>query len=254
LELASIAMFFRVPRRFSPPAARAALAAFAFCATGWGARPASAEAVAPPPRGGLAAVRFDPDEPGLRLLSLTGVGPIARVVGFDGEWWVAGYGPIYQRVCDGPCMARFEPGAYRLALAKGGRVVPAGGPAVIDGPATLHAHFEDRSGLRTAGTVIGVVGVVGGIVMIVASTTTHQGCNVYGYCVWSQSIEAPLFAVGAGVVVASVLVGSILGAQPDEARITIEPLALPTGRASREAPVAGSMGRVPAGAAIAIHF
>jgi hypothetical protein len=97
---------------------------------------APAAPAGPPPANGAqppSEVRFEPDEPDVALLRLSATAPVERVVVNEYERWYALYGPL----CQGPCTTQLGRGAYRFALAKGGRIVPVRGPVVIDGPATL---------------------------------------------------------------------------------------------------------------------
>ena len=200
------------------------------------------------PRSGPSEVHFEPDEPDVALLRLSNAIPVERAVATDFQRWYALYSPV----CQGPCATHLEAGANRLALAKGGRIVPVNGPVVIDGPATLHGQYVDRSGLRATGLVIGLAGSIGGFVMVVASAQSRAVCDVNGICVSTGMTNAPLLASGVSVLVVSAVVGSILTFQHDSARITVEPLA--PGRASREGVLTALDASRPQGAALALHF
>ncbi len=209
----------------------------------------------PPPGPPPTTVRFEPDEPDVTLLRMSDSMPVERVSRYDYERWYSLYSPV----CDGPCTTHLAPGAYRLALAKGGRIVPARGPVVVDGPATLRAEYIDRTALRTTGLVIGVAGTIGGFIMVVASAQNGAVCDVNGICVSRGMTNVPLLAVGVSVLVASAVVGSILTFQHDGARITVEPLVLPTqgtreGAASALASLASLGAAQPQGGAVALHF
>jgi hypothetical protein len=227
--------------RLQAPQAWVAIALL-LSATGLPASSAAAEEPAPN------EVRFDPDDPDVTLLGLSAAVPVAPVGSHDYERRYALYGPI----CQGPCTAHLVPGAYRFALTKGGRIVPVRGPVVLDGPATLHGEYIDRSVLRATGLVIGVAGTVAGFVMVVASAQTGAVCGANGICVSNGKTDVPLLATGVAVLVVSAVVGSILTFLPDRARITVEPLVLP-GHASREALTALGPSQ-PQGAAVAFHF
>ncbi len=194
-------------------------------------------------------VRFEPDEPDVALLRLNAAAPVERVAINDYERWYALYGPL----CQGPCTTQLGRGAHRFALAKGGRIVPVRGPVVIDGPATLHADYIDRSALRATGLVLGVAGAVGGFVLIIASAQSRAVCDVNGICVSNGTTNGALLATGVSVLVVTAVVGSILTFQGDGARISVEPLVLP-GRASREGPLTALGASQPQGAALALHF
>ncbi len=181
--------------------------------------------------------------------------PVERVSPYDYERWFALYSPV----CSGPCTAHLAPGTYHLALARGGRIVPARGPVVVDGPATLRGEYINRTALRTTGLVIGIAGSVGGFIMVVASAQNGAVCDVNGICVSRGMTNIPLLAVGVSVLVVSAVVGSILTFQHDGARITVEPLVLPA-QGAREGGVPAfaslaSLGAAqPQGGAVALHF
>jgi hypothetical protein len=206
----------------------------------------------PSPSPGAAEVRFEPGEPDVTLLRLSAAVPVERVTSYNSESWYSLYGPL----CQGPCTTHLPPGAYRLALAKGGRIVTVRGPVVIEGPATLHGDYIDRSVLRATGLVVGVAGAVGGFVMIVASAQSRAVCDFNGICVSTGTANGPLLAGGVAVLVVSAVVGSILTFQNDGARITVEPLPAvrALGGAPREGTVANLQASQPQGAAVALHF
>jgi hypothetical protein len=206
-------------------------------------------APSPPPRPAPSEVRFEPDESDVSLLQLSQSVPVERGPAEGYERWLALYSPV----CHGPCSTQLDPGAYRLALAKGGRVVPVHGPVVVHGPVTLRGDYIDRSGLRATGLILGVAGTIGGFVMVVASAQNGAVCDVNGICVSRGTTNVPLLAVGVSLLVASVVVGSVLTFQRDDARITIEPLVLPS-RAAREGSLTAFEASQPQGGAIALHF
>jgi hypothetical protein len=203
----------------------------------------------PPTRSPPNEVRFEPDEPDVTLLRLSETGAVERTFSYDSERWYALYSPV----CQGPCSTRLEPGAYRLALAKGGRVVPVRGAVDLRGPATLRGAYIDRSVLRATGLIIGVAGTVGGFIMVVAAAQNGAMCDVNGICVSRGTTDGPLLAAGVALLVASVVTGSILTFQHDGARITVEPLAL-SGRAMREGGLTAYGASQPEGGAVALHF
>ena len=87
-------------------------------------------------------------------------------------------------------------GPYHLALSKAdGSLIPVEGSQVIAGPSTLHAHYADRSDLRTAGAVIGIVGTIGGIVMMFESVHDKETCDAFGYCQTQTDVNGALLAL-----------------------------------------------------------
>jgi hypothetical protein len=209
--------------------------------------------VAPAP-GRLEQVRFEPDDPDLALMVRTGEVPFRHVQRFRHVWYYErGFAPVYSPACEGPCTTELAAGTYHLALSKdGGRAVPAGG-AVVNGPSTIHATYDDRRGIRIVGGIVLVGGIIGGVVMIVASVTGQsQTCDGYGDC--TTQVNAPLLVGGIGVVVASAVVGTILASQRDSAHIMVTPLTMPTVGALKESPMA-AIGAAPAqGAALTVRF
>jgi hypothetical protein len=222
----------------------------------------------PPPSGppsrvqaqGGAEVRYEPEEPDLELLSESGAVPVERFHPYRHGWWGGyrygvGWAPMYSPVCDQACVTRLAPGPYQLALSKnGGPAIPAYGPAVLNGPSLIRASYSDRSGLRVAGWVIGVTGLVGGIVMIAASASDEDVCDPDGLCHRHETANAPLLVGGIGVLLASGIVGGILASQRDEAHVSIEPLRLSSFGRLRESLAAMGAETHPEGAALALHF
>ena len=151
-----------------------------------------------------------------------------------------------------PCTTELARGEYHFALAKnGGRAIPAGA-VVLNGPAAIHGSYDDRSGLRVLGGIVLVAGIIGGIVMIVASAE-NQTCDSDGYC--TTQLNGPLLGGGIGVIVGSAIIGTILAAQRDSAHITVMPLTLPTVGALKESPMAAlGAGSAPQGAALTVKF
>jgi hypothetical protein len=233
---------------------------------GYGSPPNGAAPPPPPsawPRGprravGAAEVRFEPEEPDLQLLTMSGSVPVERFHPYR-HWWGGrysyGWAPEYTPVCDQACAVRLAPGPYRLALSKnGGPPVPAFGPALIQGPSLLRGSYSDRSGVRAAGWVIGIGGLVGGIVMIVASAEREDVCDADGFCQREERANGPLLAGGIGVLIASSIVGGVLASQRDEAHLSIEPLRLSSYGTLRESLALTGAGAQPEGAALALHF
>ena len=205
-----------------------------------------------------AEVRFEPEEPDLTLLSMSGAAPVERFHPYR-HWWGGrysyGWAPMYSPICDQACATRFAPGPYQLALSKnGGPPVPAYGPAVIRGPSLIRGSYADRSGVRAAGWVVGIGGLVGGIVMIAVAAQDERRCNPDGYCYRHETANTPLLVGGIAVLVVSSIVGGVLAAQRDEARISVEPLRLSSRGALREESAALGAESLAQGAALALHF
>lgn len=209
-------------------------------------------------------VRFEPDDPAVQLLTLSGETPVEQVAYVHRGWWhphgyYYGYGVahVYAPLCSGPCTLRLMPGHYHWALARSdGTIVPVPGPSLINGPSALQAHYEDKSGLRTTGAVVGLAGAVGGIIMILESFSDERVCDDYsGYCYEHSRVNGPLFAGGIGVLLGSAIVSAVLVSQRDEARVSVTPLKLLSIGSSRELgyPTA-TLRAQPQGAGVAISF
>ncbi len=211
----------------------------------------------PPPSAerGSFDVQFEPNDPDVSLLNESGMVPAVygyryRGWGWRRRGWFAGYAPAFERVCTGPCPARFAPGEYHMALARGGRLVPVEGPVVLSGPSVLHARYEDRSGLRVAGAIIGIGGVIAGTIMIAESFHEHDFCDPNGFCERQGSTDGALLAGGIITIVGSAIVGSVLAWQRDEASITVMPLRV----SSMEWRPGKSLASAPQGLALSVTF
>ncbi len=215
---------------------------------------------APPPQpftppGQAEAIQFEPESPDVALLTRSGVVPVSRLTRFRRTWYyerglVAGYAPL----CDGPCTVALPRGEHHLALSKGGgHAVPAP-PVFVDRPSTLHAEFADRSGVRAAGVVVGVAGIVGGIVMFAEAVGTRQVCDPSG-CYEADRVNGGLVAGGVVTILVGSIVGSILALQPDRAYLTVTPLTLsPTGRARESGDALTGAFGPPQGAGLTVRF
>jgi len=195
-------------------------------------------------------VRFRPDEPDVALLSRSGQAPFARMAPYGYGWYYEqGIIPLYSPICEGPCLTTVPPGTYDLALSKPGRrAVPVHRAVVLTRPTEIRAHYVDHRGMRTAGEIIGIAGTVGGIVMMVASVhSVIDSCDAYGYCYGHDEVNGPLLGAGIGVLVGSIVVGSVLALQHDHARLRLTPLALAPMREEGNAPDAQ-------GAALTLSF
>jgi len=209
-----------------------------------------------------ADVRFEPDDPSLRLMTLRGVMPYHEVAYVRRGWWrprryYYGFGAeaVYTPLCEGPCNLQLMRGPYHFALARpGGPVLPVPDYQIITGPSAIHAHYIDRSGQRTAGYVVGVVGGIAGIIMMFESFDSHSVCDPYGYCYTHSDVNGPLFAGGIGVLIGSAIVSSILIFQHDEASLAITPLRLASLGTRRDTPLSALPGSQPQGAAITLSF
>ena len=215
------------------------------------------------PTPGSVQARFEPDEAGLQLLALTAEVPFPRVAYVRHGWWHPhgyymgmGLAHVYAPLCDGPCNVQLMRGPVHLALSKEGRAPVAieDSPTWVRGPATLKAHYVDRSGTRTAGGVVGIVGTVGGLVMILSSFHEHRGCDAYGVCYQRDDVNGPLLASGLGVFFGSAIASAIMIWQRDEARLTLTPLYVSNSNRARRDSKPQLASRGLPGAALTLSF
>jgi hypothetical protein len=175
------------------------------------------------PRG--ETTRYETDDADVALMMKTGEMPYRHVERFRRVWYVErGFAPAYSPICEGPCTTALVPGEYHLALSKaGGRSVPAGS-VVLNGPSTIRGYYEDHSAERILGGVLVVGGIVGGIIMIVVSAQGQTCDTESGEC--TTSVNGPLLAGGIGTIIGGSIIGGILAAQRDTARIMVTPLGM----------------------------
>jgi hypothetical protein len=201
---------------------------------------ASPPSTAPPTSDTSVEVRFKPSDPDLTLLGSFIVKLPRR--------GIPAYGSMYSTICDGPCTTSLPPDSYRLAIADAkGQLIPVPDPVVIRGPSTLHAEYRDRTNLRAVGAATFYIGIVGGIVMMVADGATGPKCD----CADKPYQPGPLFGAGILVSLVSGIVGLVLAYQHDSVHVSVEPLTLSA--APREGFTAfnASQGQ---GAALVLHF
>jgi hypothetical protein len=160
----------------------------------------------------------------------------------------------YAPVCEGPCTRTFASGEYRFGVSKaGGGVVPLAPVRIVD-PSSLRVDYVDRSGLRTAGVVLGLGGLAGGTVMLFAALESKGlVCTDDGLgCYQSRHTNVGLLIGGIAVMVGSLVAGSVLATLPDEGRISVVPLQLGLAGAPRESALASHA--PPQGAGLEVRF
>jgi hypothetical protein len=176
------------------------------------------------------------------------------------HWGYYGYGywgahreiaRSYTPVCTGPCSARFAPGAYELALAKGGRIARSPGRVMVTQPSVIKGEYVDRSGVRLAGILVGLGGIVGGTVMMVLSVHRNYICDAYA-CYYHEDVDGPLLAGGVALAVGGAIAGSIMAWQRDEAVFTVLPMHLSSLFPGERESVAQRA--LPQGAMVSVRF
>lgn len=157
------------------------------------------------------------------------------------------HGRSYGRVCTAPCEATVPAGSYSMALTKGnGSPIEVEDMVRVDGPSTLQGTYTSYSALRTAGSVLGIASVVGGIILVFTSFDRVEKCQG-NVCEDDIEVDRTKLIVGGVVLIGGGIAGSVMASKSDEASIRILPAAsgaLP-GRATAWG--ASDRGRAPAG-------
>ena len=135
------------------------------------------------------------------------------------------YGDIvtkaYQPICEAPCQATLLSGNHRMALSlRGGAPVDVRQPVSITEDAIVEGRYVDKSRLRKTGWAIFVSGAVAGMVMMFASVNYDNDPFNTG----DQIRNRPVFYTGVGLFVSSIIAGSVLASQDDEAYINVYPV------------------------------
>jgi hypothetical protein len=117
-------------------------------------------------------------------------------------------------------------GGHQFALAKqGGPIVPLAGQATISEPSILRVHYIDRSGQRTLGLAIGVVGALGGLVMMIASVHDEQQCDG-ATCTTHPAVDDGWAVSGLVVFAGSIVTSAVLLNQRDAVQVSVTPFRL----------------------------
>ncbi len=139
--------------------------------------------------------------PGITFQRRTGS---AIAVGGNGSAIATGYDDL----CTAPCDVSIPAGTYTIALAKtGGSSVEAEPVVIPAGESTVRGEYVSKSGTRTAGLVVMVIGEAAGL-GIIAAGDVHSDST---------------FILGLGVMGVGLGVGLALMYQSDKAVITVVP-------------------------------
>jgi hypothetical protein len=146
-----------------------------------------------------------------------------------GGWGWGGYGMApyygemvtraYQPICAAPCDASLLSGRHRFALSlNDGR--PVNVPKAIDlsVDSVVEGRYVDKSRMRRAGWATFVAGAITGMALMFASIDYHSD-PFYG----DQIRYRPMMYTGVGLFVGSIIAGSVLASQNDEAQVTVYP-------------------------------
>ena len=171
----------------------------------------------PPSIPGMPRLKLTADEPDLTFYVRTdsSSGPI---------WTSQGVGVItidtYRRLCTAPCETQLKAGTYAFGVSRGdGRPVPADEAVRVDSAQTLAGEYESYAGMRTAGWIIAGVGLIGGIALILTSTSTND-CDIADPDCEPGEIDSGRMFGGLAVVGVTSLVGFLMAFKSDEASVT----------------------------------
>lgn len=135
------------------------------------------------------------------------------------------YGEIvtraYQPICAAPCQATLLSGTHRMALSlRGGAPVNVRQPITLTEASIVEGRYVDKARLRKAGWAVFISGAIAGMVMMFASVNYQSDPFVTG----NQIRNPGVFYTGVGVFVSSIIAGSVLASQNDEAHINVYPV------------------------------
>jgi hypothetical protein len=143
-----------------------------------------------------------------------------------GGWGVAPYyGEVvtrtYQPICEAPCDATLLSGMHRLALSlRGGKPIEVKEPVDLTADSIVEGRYVDKSHLRKAGWAVFAAGAITGMALMFASVDYRYDPTVPG----QQLRFPPMFYTGVGLFVSSIIAGSVLAAQDDEAYVNVYPV------------------------------
>jgi hypothetical protein len=156
-------------------------------------------------------------------------------VGWGGGYGWGGYGigygaapyygevvtRAYQPICEAPCDATLLSGRHRLALSlDGNRPIEAKQPIDLGTDAIVEGRYVDKSRIRKAGWAIFAAGAITGMALMFASVNYRYDPIYYG-----QQVRYPaMFYTGVGLLVSSIITGSVLASQDDEAHVNVYPV------------------------------
>jgi len=150
-----------------------------------------------------------------------------------GGWGFGGYGfgmapyygeivtRAYQPICEAPCQATLLSGTHRMALSlRGGAPVNVKQPITLTEDAIVEGRYVDKSRIRKAGWAVFISGAIAGMAMMFASVNYRTDPFVTG----NQIRNPGVFYTGVGLFVGSIITGSVLSSQDDEAHINVYPV------------------------------
>jgi hypothetical protein len=146
---------------------------------------------------------------------------------------VSGSARNYALVCNAPCDAQLPKGVHRMALSLGsGRAVETDKSVTLEGPSTIRAHYDSRSGTRAGGWVLFGLSMAAGLGLFAAGELhTTQNCfgnsfngTTYGGgCANTPAPDQGQVAAGLAIAIVGPLLSLALILQHDQAQIEIVP-------------------------------
>src|SRR5262249_20168441 len=117
-----------------------------------------------------------------------------------------------------PCSVNLPKGAHRLAVAElDGDPVPVKEAVMIDGSATLEAHYSSLWGVRLTGRIIELGALVAGLALAI-DCGAHQASQPAGV----ETGFPKQLLIGGAIVLGGGLIGSILTGVDD--KVTLRPI------------------------------
>lgn len=166
--------------------------------------------------------------------SYSSISGVAFGVGWGGGWGWAGYGMgyggaapyygevvtrAYQPICEAPCDAKLLSGRHRLALSlEGKRPLEVEQPIDLNVDSVVEGRYVDKSRIRKAGWAVFGAGAISGMALMFASVNYNYDPR------FGQQIRyTGMFYTGLGLFLASIITGSVLASQDDEAYVNVYP-------------------------------
>jgi hypothetical protein len=126
----------------------------------------------------------------------------------------------YQPICETPCDATLLSGRHRMALSlDGGKPVNVALPVDLTTESIVEGRYIDKRRIRKAGWATFVAGSIAGMALMFASID-YRHDPLTG----DQIRYRPMFYTGVGLFVGSIITGSVLASQDDEAHINVYPV------------------------------
>jgi hypothetical protein len=184
-------------------------------------------------------VRFQSPTDGISFHLRTGgsyssISGVSFGVGWSGGYGWGGYGfgygaapyygevvtKAYQPICETPCDAKLLSGRHRFALSlEGNRPIEAPQPVDLTADSVVEGRYVDKSRIRKAGWAVFAAGAVSGLALMFASVNYNYDPR------FGQQIRyPPMFYTGLGLFLGSIITGSVLASQDDEAHVNVYPM------------------------------